>query len=201
MKKIANFIFSQPLALFLLIGALAYGSALPFCFGNNPFDELGTLSILCEDRKLMFWIWVFFVGGGYLVNTNYTYKKYKDNSKFLRIMSAVTFLACCAIALTLKHDVTTFVNNPKRLIHWIATGLYIVCLGASMFIFIMRNRKRYTGFNILAVCILCIVALVPVWLLAFGKSAMMELVPNFLFQVMLMYMNFTNLFKEKQIEK
>ena len=188
MEKIKKIVFGKPFCMFFLIAGFVYGIVLPWCWGNNPFDEFGTLSILCEDRKFFFWLWVLFVGGAYLLNTNYAYRKYNDNSKFLRVLSVLTFVACCAIALSLKHDVHSW--NPKRIVHWIATGLYIACVALSVFIFLIRNRKTYKGFNTLAVLTLLIVATIPVWLLTIGKSAMMEMIPNALFQIMLFVMNF-----------
>lgn len=188
MERIKKIVFAKPFCLLFLIAGFAYGLILPWCWGNNPFDALGTLSILCEDRKFFFWIWVVLVGGAYFLNTNYAYIKYNDNSRFLRVLSVLTLIGCCAIALSLKHDVQTW--NPKRIVHWIATGVYIVCVALSVFIFLVRNRKTYKGFNLLSVLTLLIVATIPLWLFILGKSAMMEMIPNALFQIMLFVMNF-----------
>ena len=188
MEKVKKILFGKPFCMFFLIVGFIYGLVLPWCWGNNPFDEYGTLSILCEDRKVFFWIWVLLIGGAYFLNTNFAYLKYKDGSKFLRVLSIITFFACCAIALSLKHDVHTW--NLKRVVHWIATGLYIACVALSVFIFLMRNRKTYEGFGVLSILTLLIVAVIPIWLLTIGKSAMMEMIPNAFFQIMLFVMNF-----------
>ena len=42
----------KPLCIITLIISFVYGLVLPFCWGNNPASELGTLSLLCEDRKI-----------------------------------------------------------------------------------------------------------------------------------------------------
>lgn len=194
MEKFKNFVFGKPFCMFFLIGGFVYGLVLPWCWGNNPFDEFGTLSILCEDRKFFFWIWVVLVGGAYLLNTIFAFRKFKDESRFLRILSVLTFVACCAIALSLKHDVHSW--NPKRIVHWIATGLYIACVALSVFIFLMRNRKKFKGFNALAILTVLLVATIPVWLLTIGKSAMMEMIPNAFFQIMLFVLNFVLPVKE-----
>lgn len=188
MEKVKKFILGKPFSMCLLIAGFTYGLILPWCWGNDPFSEVGTLSILCEDRKLFFWIWVVLVGGAYLVSTNYAYIKYKDNSKFLRILSVLTFFACCGIALSLKHDITTW--NPKRIVHWVATGMYIACVALSVFILLVRNRNTYKGFKALMIVTLLIVGSIPVWLLTFGKSAMMEMIPNALFQIMLFVIDY-----------
>lgn len=194
MEKFKNFVFGKPFCMFFLIAGFVYGLVLPWCWGNNPFDEFGTLSILCEDRKFFFWIWVVLVGGAYLLNTIFAFRKFKDESRFLRILSVLTFVACCAIALSLKHDVHSW--NPKRIVHWIATGLYIACVALSVFIFLMRNRKKFKGFNALAILTVLLVATIPVWLLTIGKSAMMEMIPNAFFQIMLFVLNFVLPVKE-----
>lgn len=194
MEKFKNFVFGKPFCMFFLIAGFVYGLVLPWCWGNNPFDEFGTLSILCEDRKFFFWIWVVLVGGAYLLNTIFAFRKFKDESRFLRILSVLTFIACCAIALSLKHDVHSW--NPKRIVHWIATGLYIACVALSVFIFLMRNRKKFKGFNALAILTVLLVATIPVWLLTIGKSAMMEMIPNAFFQIMLFVLNFVLPVKE-----
>lgn len=194
MEKFKNFVFGKPFCMLFLIAGFVYGLVLPWCWGNNPFDEFGTLSILCEDRKFFFWIWVVLVGGAYLLNTIFAFRKFKDESRFLRILSVLTFVACCAIALSLKHDVHSW--NPKRIVHWIATGLYIACVALSVFIFLMRNRKKFKGFNALAILTVLLVATIPVWLLTIGKSAMMEMIPNAFFQIMLFVLNFVLPVKE-----
>ena len=194
MEKFKNFVFGKPFCMFFLIAGFVYGLVLPWCWGNNPFDEFGTLSILCEDRKFFFWIWVVLVGGAYLLNTIFAFRKFKDESRFLRVLSVLTFVACCAIALSLKHDVHSW--NPKRIVHWIATGLYIACVALSVFIFLMRNRKKFKGFNTLAILTVLLVATIPVWLLTIGKSAMMEMIPNAFFQIMLFVLNFVLPVKE-----
>ena len=194
MEKFKNFVFGKPFCMFFLIAGFVYGLVLPWCWGNNPFDEFGTLSILCEDRKFFFWLWVVLVGGAYLLNTIFAFRKFKDESRFLRILSVLTFVACCAIALSLKHDVHSW--NPKRIVHWIATGLYIACVALSVFIFLMRNRKKFKGFNTLAILTVLLVATIPVWLLTIGKSAMMEMIPNAFFQIMLFVLNFVLPVKE-----
>lgn len=199
MEKFKNFVFGKPFCMFFLIAGFVYGLVLPWCWGNNPFDEFGTLSILCEDRKFFFWIWVVLVGGAYLLNTIFAFRKFKDESRFLRILSVLTFIACCAIALSLKHDVHSW--NPKRIVHWIATGLYIACVALSVFIFLMRNRKKFKGFNILAILTVLLVATIPVWLLTIGKSAMMEMIPNAFFQIMLFVLNFVLPVKEIEPKK
>lgn len=199
MEKFKNFVFGKPFCMFFLIAGFVYGLVLPWCWGNNPFDEFGTLSILCEDRKFFFWIWVVLVGGAYLLNTIFAFRKFKDESRFLRILSVLTFVACCAIALSLKHDVHSW--NPKRIVHWIATGLYIACVALSVFIFLMRNRKKFKGFNTLAILTVLLVATIPVWLLTIGKSAMMEMIPNAFFQIMLFVLNFVLPVKEIEPKK
>ena len=199
MEKFKNFVFGKPFCMFFLIAGFVYGLVLPWCWGNNPFDEFGTLSILCEDRKFFFWIWVVLVGGAYLLNTIFAFRKFKDESRFLRILSVLTFIACCAIALSLKHDVHSW--NPKRIVHWIATGLYIACVALSVFIFLMRNRKKFKGFNALAILTVLLVATIPVWLLTIGKSAMMEMIPNAFFQIMLFVLNFVLPVKEIEPKK
>lgn len=206
MKKIIDFFLSRPFCLILLFVAFGFGLALPwimaFHFGGvdpNPLGEYGTLSILCEDHKGFFWAWAILIGGAYLLNTNFAYRKYGEKSRFLRVLTVITFVALCLVALTLKHPVDTFVNNPKRIIHWIATGAYIVCVGLSIFLFLAKNRKVYKGFAALSVIVVLVALSIAVWLLTLGKSAMMEAIPNAVMQIILAVLNFTDVFEPKRI--
>ncbi|MBQ4266995.1 MAG: hypothetical protein IJB93_02280, partial [Clostridia bacterium] len=56
--------------------AFVYGLVLPFCWGNNPASELGTLSLLCENRKIFFWLWGILTSGSIILNTQFMYRKY-----------------------------------------------------------------------------------------------------------------------------
>ena len=179
---------SKPVCLFFLIAGLVFGNGIMFLFGNDPADPLGTISILCEDRKYLFWIWALFVVGGYFLNTQYAYRRYGDRSRFLRVLSILAVVAACGIGLSLKHDVTTW--NPKRIVHWISTGVYMATLGLSLIIFLLKNAKRYRGFLWLGLSATVIVSGIAVWLLTLGKSGLMEMIPNTLMETLLLLVNY-----------
>ena len=181
-------LLSKHVCLFFLIAGLVLGNGIMFLFGNDPTKPLGTISILCEDRKYLFWIWAFFVVGGYFLNTLYAYRRYKETSKLLLFISIFAMIAACGIGLSLKHDVTTW--NPKRIVHWISTGVYMATLGLSVMIFLFKNAKRYQGFLPLGLTVLLILCGIALWLFTLGKSGLMEMVPNTLLELLLLLLNF-----------
>lgn len=181
-------LLSKPVCLTLLLIGVLFGNGMMFLHDNNPADPLGTISLLCEDRKYLFWIWAFFVVGGYFLNTLYAYRKYDEHSRFLRALCVLAVVAACGIGLSLKHDVTTW--NPKRIVHWISTGVYMATLALSLFLFLLKNAKQYTGFSLMAALVLLLAAGIVVWLLTLGKSGLMEMVPNTLLEILLLFMNF-----------
>ena len=181
-------LLSKPVCLTFLLVGIVFGNGMMFLHGNNPADPLGTISILCEDRKYLFWIWAFFVVGGYCLNTLYAYRKYEERSRFLRCVCILAVVAACGIGLSLKHDVTTW--NPKRIVHWISTGVYMATLALSLFLFLLKNAKRYAGFSLMAALVLLTAAGIVVWLLTLGKSGLMEMVPNTLLEILLLFLNF-----------
>lgn len=73
----------KPACIATLLFAFVYGLALPFFWGNNPMSELGTLSLLCENRKMWFWLWGVLTSGGLFLNTQYMYKKFNEKTDFL----------------------------------------------------------------------------------------------------------------------
>jgi flavodoxin len=103
--------------------AFVYGLVLPFMWGNNPMSETGTLSLLCEDRKLFFWIWGILTSGSIILNTKYLYQRYNYKNKIFDALCIMGFISMCCVALTLGHSIADW--NPKRLLHWIATGVFI----------------------------------------------------------------------------
>ena len=181
-------LLSKPVCFFFLIAGLIIGNGIMFLFGNDPSKPLGTISILCEDRKYLFWIWAFFVVGGYFLNTLYAYRRYHETSKLLLFISVFAVIAACGIGLSLKHDVTTW--NPKRIVHWVSTGVYMAALGLSIMIFLFKNAKRYHGFLFLGIVVLLILFGIAVWLLTLGKSGLMEMVPNTILEILLLLLNF-----------
>ena len=188
MERIKNAVLSKPVCIFFLIAAIVYGNGILYCFGNDPWSPVGTLSILCEDRKILYWIWALFVGGGYYINTLYAYRKYDEKSKLLRALCLFALLAVCGVGLSLKHDINSW--NPKRIVHWISTGAYMASVALSLFLFFIKNRKRYRGFTVLAVLVLSLALGIAVWLCFLGKSGYMEMIPNTSLEIILLILNF-----------
>lgn len=189
---IKNKSIDKKLCLVWLIAAFVYGSILPFCWGNDPLDPLGTLSILCAAHKPFFWLWVLLCGGANLININYMYKRYDYDNKALKILSVVTFLAACGIAATLGHPVDSW--NLKRIIHWVVTGLYVAGLGVCIGFFGLMNKKKNKQYLAVFFCVILIVVIFVAWLLIIGKSGIHEMVSYALLQILLFLLNFTDVF-------
>lgn len=184
MKKLLN----KPLCITALALAFVYGLSLPFFWGNDPTTPTGTLSLLCEDRKLYFWLWGVLTSGGIILNTQYMYRKYGYKNKLFNAMCALAFLSMCGIALTLGHDIDSW--NPKRLAHWIATGMFIAFTMAPIALFFIVCRKRYKHFNLFTVCTFLILATFIVIFAVVGKSGLMEMVPLAMMEAFLFVVNF-----------
>ena len=191
-------IVSKPVCIIILVCAFIYGLVLPFCWGNDPTSELGTLSLLCEDRKLWFWIWGILSSGGIILNTQYMYKKYGYRSYFLNALCALGFIGIVCVALTLGHPIDSW--NPKRILHWVATGLYIVFTLAPIALFFIINIKKYKGFRAFTVCTFLILATFLLIFGIMGKSAVMEMVPLAMFEALLFAVNFTPIGKVSKIQ-
>ena len=183
----------KPLCICTLACAFVYGLILPFCWGNDPTSEFGTLSLLCEDRPIWFWIWGILSSGSIILNTQHMYKKFEYKSTFLNILCLLGFIGIICVALTLGHPIDSW--NPKRILHWVATGLYIVFTIAPIALFFLINIRKFRKFVLFTICTFLILA---VFLLLFGimgKSAIMEMVPLALFEILLFVVNFTPLGK------
>ena len=180
---------AKPICMGVLFCAFVYGLALPFFWGNNPASELGTLSLLCENRKVYFWLWGILTSGGIFINTQYMYNKFGMKNKLLTVLGALGFVSICAVALTLGHSIEDW--NPKRLAHWIATGFFIAFTVASIALYFIINRKRHSKFNMLAVCTFLILGTFVVIFATVGKSALMEMIPLALIELFLFAVNFT----------
>ncbi len=185
MKKI----ISKPICVTVLLCAFVYGLALPFFWGNNPASEFGTLSLLCENRKLWFWAWGVLTSGGILINTQYMYNKFRMKSKLLDLLGILGFVSMAAVALTLGHSIDDW--NPKRLLHWVATGCFIAFTVASVALFFILNRKKHPKFDMLTLCTFFILGTFAVIFAVVGKSALMEMIPLALIEVFLFAVNFT----------
>ncbi len=176
-----------------LIAAFVYGLVLPFCWGNNPLSETGTLSLLCEDRKAFFWLWGILTCGSIALNIQYMYKKFMYKNKFFDVFCALSVISVCLVALTLGHSIEDW--NPKRIAHWVATGMYIAFTVAPILLFFLVNIKKYKNFGIFALCTVLIFGTFVFIFVFIGKSALMEMVPIALVEVFLFILNFTPLVK------
>lgn len=189
----------KPFCIGALICAFVYGLVLPFCWGNNPASEFGTLSLLCEDKKIYFWIWGILTSGSIVMNAQYMYAKFKMKSRFFDVLCALSIVSVALVALTLGHSIEDW--NPKRIAHWVATGCFIVFLVASIALFFIFNRKKHPKFNMLAVCTFLILGTFIVIFAVVGKSALMEMIPIALIEIFLFAVNFTPWIKAQAEQK
>ena len=193
MHKILN----KPFCLSILAVGFVYGLALPFFWGNNPLDEHGTLSLLCEDRQLFFWLWGIVTIGGIIINAQYMYKKFEYKNRFFDALCVCSFVSMCVVALTLGHSIDDW--NPKRIAHWIATGVFIVFCVASIVLFFMVNMKKRKGFRLLTGLSWMIPLTFGLIFGLYGKSGLMEIVPVAMMQLLLFVVNFTKLIDTDKI--
>lgn len=182
-------VITKSLCITVLLCAFVYGLALPFFWGNNPASEFGTLSLLCEERKLWFWLWGILTSGGMLINTQYMYNKFRMKSKFLDLLGILGFVSMAAVALTLGHSIEDW--NSKRILHWVATGCFIAFTVASIALFFILNRKKHPKFIMLAMCTFLILGTFVMIFATVGKSALMEMIPLALIEIFLFAVNFT----------
>lgn len=184
-------ILSKPICIIWLAIAFIYGLILPFCWGNNPMSELGTLSLLCEDRKIYFWIWGLLTSGSIVINSQYFFKRFSFGHKLYDILGVLAIISVALVALTLGHSIDSW--NPKRIAHWVATGMFIIFLLGSLAIYFFANRKKNKRFNLLFICMLGIFASFLFIFIFVGKSALMEMVPVALLEIFIFVINFTSL--------
>jgi len=193
-----NIFTSKAFCIGFLAAAFVYGLVLPFCWGNNPASETGTLSLLCEDRKLFFWIWGVLTSGGIIANTQYMYNKFSYKNKFFNTLCILAFISMAMIALTLGHSIENW--NPKRIAHWVATGVFIALTAAPILLFFLRNRKAHKQFTALAICTVMILMTFVVIFVFIGKSALMEMIPIALIEIFLFVVNFTGVVKGQELK-
>lgn len=180
-----------------LAAAFVYGLVLPFCWGNNPASELGTLSLLCENRKIYFWLWGILTSGSIILNTQLMYRKYNYKNKFFNVLCVLGFLSVCTVALTLGHSIEDW--NPKRIAHWVATGLFIAFTLAPIVLFFIVNIKKQKHFGLFTAISFLILATFLVIFAVVGKSSLMEMVPIAMMEVFLFVINFTPLVKKQAL--
>ncbi len=186
-------ILSKPFCMTVLICAFVYGLALPFFWGNNPASEMGTLSLLCEDHKGWFWAWGLLISGANYLNAKYMHNKFGYKNKIYDVLGVLSIVSVGVVALTLGHSIEDW--NPKRIAHWVATGIFIAFTMLSITLYFIINRKKQKSFGMLTAGMFVILATFLVIFVGVGKSALMEMIPIAMLQVYLFIINFTSLIK------
>lgn len=183
-----NKLLSPKICIGILAVAFVYGLVLPFMWGNNPALPTGTLSLLCENRKLWFLLWGTLMSGSVIMNTQYLYKKYEHKNRFLDVLCVLAFISMIGVTVTLGHSIEDW--NPKRITHWVMTGMFIVFTLLPIALFFILNIKNRKEFIFPTVCVFAIfLSFVAIFVLV-GKSALMEMIPLALLQIFLFYINF-----------
>lgn len=196
MNRAKKFIFSKTFSLIIMAAAFVYGIILPFCWGNNPADTYGTISLLCEHRQVYMWIWTMLMSIAFYLNSHQIYRKYNYKNKLLDVISALSVVGAFTICITLNHSIETL--NPKRVIHWIGAIFFGVCVTAEILLFLILNCGTYGFLKICMYIAFGLVALVLFWLLVIGRSGLMEMIPLALLQILVTVIN---VFPDRQLEK
>lgn len=196
MKKTRDILTTPASCIFFFISAFLIGIILPFCWGNNPGDTYGTLSILCEDRKPWFWLWTVLTGGCFYCNLNRMFIRYKNDKLIFRISVFVMLVGMLITALTLKHSVQTM--NAKRIIHWAGAIMYAAFALLSNFLFYLSMLKKDRRFSVPFILICSLVLLMIVWLFVIGRSGYMEFIPIAITEIMMFTVAVTGAIKPKQ---
>ncbi len=183
---------TKPVCLAVLAVALVYGLVLPYCWGNNPAETLGTLSILCENHIPWFWPWAALTGLGLTMNLELLYHRCGYRGLPARIGAAFALLGMLLTAATLNHSIADW--NPKRVAHWIGAILYAAFLLAAFIVVSAVSVKRWPRIWLLLGGTIAVGLAVLVRLLAFGRNGYMEIIPIALMELALGLLNYTNLF-------
>ncbi len=182
---------ARPVCFTLLLCALVYGLILPFCWGNDPSDTYGTLSLLCENRIGYFWVWALLTGLGLAVNLEYLFRKYAYNGVFLRVAVIFALVGMILTAATLNHSIQNW--NPKRVAHWIGAICYGAGLAVAFLFFFLGKAREYKRFIPFLALIVCTLAGIGIQMLTVGRNGYMEILPMALLELILLVLNFTPL--------
>lgn len=196
MKLIRSISRNSAVCLALLIAAFVYGLVLPFCWGNNPAEPNGTLSLLCEEHLGWFWLWSALTGSAYLLNLEHLFEKYGCRNRFLDALALTSLLGMLLTAATLRHDITTV--NLKRVLHWTGAISYAAALLLVVFVFFVMMAVRDKRFIPFAILPALTAAGLLFWLLVIGKSGYLEVLPLAFFEIVIGLLNFTPLVRPKE---
>lgn len=127
------------------------------------------------------------------------YRKFSYKNKFYNILCVLAFISMALIALTLGHSIEDW--NPKRIAHWVATGLFIAFTVVPLLLPFIKHRKENKNFIIFAVCTVMILMSFVVIFVFIGKSALMEMIPIALIEIFLFIVNFTKAVKEQELQE
>ena len=133
------------------------------------------------------------------MNAKYMHNKFGYQNKIYDVLGVLSMVSVAVVALTLGHSIDDW--NPKRIAHWVATGVFIVFTMLSIALYFIINRKKHKSFNALTAGMFVILGTFVVIFVGVGKSALMEMIPIAMLQVYLFIINFTPIIKVQPVQE
>jgi len=165
-----------------------------YCFLENPMLADNTASLVGVRHPVLFFGWTLLTASAFFFNCRALYAAWDCKNRVGRVAIWLALFSVPVLYIFNGwiENGEVVLEGPRKVIHWVATIMFIACNATAIGIGFFHARKQSPRFyNIMLALLAVIVAAMLVVLLTIGKSGLLEVIPVLAAYIMLFLVNCT----------
>lgn len=182
--------------LFLGVGFVTWFGALKVTYLGVTYPRfVKTASVIAMCHPKLYYLWIIFMIGALWLNITYMYRHNGYSGKIGRVSMYLGF-ACIITTKIIPHE---DVFNWRMVVHWTSALAFGVFCAASIVLFLINKSKVNRRYFYTLLFFIFVLVVMIILLILFKENGAIETLPIWCAYLILYLVNFTNLYKPKEV--